>query len=174
MGQFFMTQILKCQIMLKFKNMNEKKTKKKVQVVVISRSETKREVLLLEFNSNKNRGPIGFQNITGSVEEGEVFKEAALREIAEEISIDLILEKAEIFDIQFDHSFQDRWDNEKTVIEKTFLCLLNQKPSITLSDEHQGYKWLIANQVLESDYTFPSNFMALKKALEFLEVSYRK
>ena len=65
-----MTQTLKCQIMLKFKNMRDKKIKKKVQVVVFSMDFdlglNSAQVLLLEFNSKNSQGPIGFQNITGS------------------------------------------------------------------------------------------------------------
>ncbi len=153
-----MTQILKCQIMLKFKNMSEKKIKKKVQVVVIFWG--KQEVLLLEFNSNKNQGPIGFQNITGSVEEGEDFLTAAKRELEEEIGV-----VQNVIDLEMEHSFKNRWDEDSLVVEKTFLCLLKTKPSIVISEEHQGYKWVNAHETKEADYTFPSNFLALKKAL---------
>ncbi len=149
--------------MLKFKNMSPNKIKKKVQVVVLFEDGIKHEVLLLEFNSQKNKGPVGFQNITGSVESGEDYSEAAARELAEEIGV---VEK--VVDINHEHSFVSRWDNVSTVIEKTFLCVFKQKPSVTISEEHQGFKWVDTAKVTEKDYTFSSNYLAFKKATLFL------
>lgn len=163
-----MTQTLKCQIMLKFKNMRDKKIKKKVQVVVFSIGHdfdlNLAQVLLLEFNSKNTHGPRGFQNITGSVEENESFIQAAKRELLEETGID-----SEVQDCLFDFTFTDRWNPETKCIEKLFLCLINpDRKQIQISHEHQSYKWVDIKSVQEMDYTFPSNFIAFHKALELV------
>lgn len=163
-----MTQTLKCQIMLKFKNMRDKKIKKKVQVVVFSIDQelapNSAQVLLLEFNTKNNQGPTGFQNITGSVEENESFSQAAKRELLEETGID-----SDILDCHFDFSFTDRWNKETECIEKIYLCVVSpENKKIQISNEHQSYKWVDINNIREIDYTFPSNFIAFNKAVELL------
>lgn len=168
-----MTQTLKCQIMLKFKNMRDKKIKKKVQVVVLSKDLdlglNSSQVLLLEFNSKNSQGPIGFQNITGSVEDNESFIQAAKRELLEETGID-----SEVLDCHFDFTFTDRWNNETECIEKLFLCVIKPEyKKIKISNEHQSYKWVDIKLIREIDYTFPSNFIALNKALELAGAKFK-
>ena len=148
-----MTQILKCQTMLKFINMNEKILKKKVQVVVIAES----SLLLFEFNHLIPNNYSGFQNITGSVEGDESFVEAAIRELEEEAGI-----VSEVIDIKVEFTFFDRWKND--CVEKVYLAFLNKKPAITLNDEHLFYKWVPLSDVELSDYRFPTNFEAFLAA----------
>lgn len=154
-----MTQILKCQIMLKFWNMSEEIIKKKVQVVVIA----ERLLLLLEFNNLRPNNYIGFQNITGEVEGVETFFDAAKREVLEEIGV----VPTEIIDLQVEYKFLDRW--KKNCYEKVFLCHLNRKPEIILSEEHLNFKWVDINGVEPSNYTFPSNYEAFLAAKKYLE-----
>jgi 8-oxo-dGTP pyrophosphatase MutT (NUDIX family) len=137
--------------MLKFLNMKEEFIKKKIQVVVIAED----SALFLEFNSKSKNGPQGFQNITGSVENGESFEEAAVRELQEEIGVKC----SQLSDLKMEFLFNDRWKNKCK--EKVFLCLLDKKPAIVLSEEHKSYKWILLSKVQKSDYTFPSNFEAL-------------
>lgn len=155
-----MTQVLKSQIMLKFLDMNEfagKKTREKVQVIVIAEG----DLLLLEFNTNERRNYHGFQNITGGVDAGETFIEAAHRELREETSVD-----AKVIELDMEYKYLDRWDHYVT--EKVFLCVLNKKPEVLISEEHKSFKWVPIQKVHASDFLFSSNFEAFEKALEYL------
>jgi len=127
--------------------------KQKIQIVTLAEN----QLLLLQFA--KFHGG-GFQNITGSVENDETFQQAAERELHEEIGL-----AKSVTDIGLTFSFKDRWGF--VVEEKVFLCELNKIPSITLSEEHQAYKWVPIEKVTIADFVFPTNFEAFKKALEF-------
>lgn len=156
-----MTQVLKCQIMLKFKDMkdfHQKKPKEKVQVVIIAEN----ELLLLEFNTNERHNYHGFQNITGGVENQETFGQAAKRELFEEIGVE-----AEVTPLDLQFNFVDRWDH--AITEKVFLCVLEKKPAVKISAEHKSFKWIPIAQVHVADYLFASNFEAFEKALEHLQ-----
>lgn len=156
-----MTQLLKSQIMLKFldmKDLHMKKTREKVQVIVIAQ----REVLLLEFNTNERHNYHGFQNITGGVDAGETFTVAALRELREETGVE-----ADVIELDLEFNFVDRWN--KSVREKVFLCLLKKKPDIRISEEHLSFKWVPLDLIHAGDYLFSSNFEAFLKAREYME-----
>lgn len=129
--------------------------KQKIQIVTIA----KQRLLLLQFAKFHNGG---FQNITGSVENKETFKQAADRELLEEIGV-----TGKPIDINHSFMFKDRWGFE--VEEKVFLCVFDEIPAITLSEEHQSYKWLPIEKVTLMDFVFPTNFEAFKKALEFIK-----
>jgi 8-oxo-dGTP pyrophosphatase MutT (NUDIX family) len=129
--------------------------KQKIQIVTIAEN----QLLLLQFAKMHNSG---FQNITGSVEQGETFLEAAQRELLEEIGL-----SNSLIDIQHEFYFHDRWGAD--VHEKVFLCLFEQIPPITLSEEHQSFKWILINNVTPLNFVFPTNFEAFQKALEFMK-----
>lgn len=129
--------------------------KQKVQVVTIAEN----QLLLLQFAKFHDEG---FQNITGSVEYDETFLEAARREMVEEIGI-----TDNVIDVDLSFHFHDRWGCD--VEEKVFLYNPPSKPVISLSEEHQSYKWVPVAEVKVSDFVFPTNFEAFKKALEFVK-----
>lgn len=153
-----MTQILKRQNMLKLFNMDNMKIKKKVQVVVIALD----EILLFEFNNTIPNNYVGFQNITGAVDEGEEYDVAAKRELFEEAGID-----ADVCELELKYEFVDRW--KKYCQERIYVCYLNEKPVVKLCPEHLNFKWVPYKSLTLSDYTFPSNFSAAKAAIRFLE-----
>jgi 8-oxo-dGTP pyrophosphatase MutT (NUDIX family) len=138
--------------MLKFYIMTGTKLKQKIQIVTIAEN----QLLLLQFAKFHNEG---FQNITGSVESGETFLEAAIRELHEETGI-----SGNLIDLQYEFTFHERWGAD--VHEKVFLCLLDKIPTITLSHEHQSFKWIPVSLVTPDNYVFPTNFEAFTKALE--------
>ena len=144
--------------MLKFWNMSRETRQKKVQVVVVAKS----DVLLFEFNNQIPNNYAGFQNITGGVEGDESFEEAAARELSEEAGI-----QASVIDLDIEFTFTGRWKNH--CIEKVFLCYLDQKPDVVLSEEHLFCKWVPFVDVQNSDYTFPTNFEAFLAAKKYVE-----
>ena len=127
--------------------------KQKIQIVTIAES----KLLLLQFAKYHNNG---FQNITGSVEAGETFSQAAQRELIEEIGV-----SHELVDISHTFQFTDRW--KFNVVEKVFLCQFDKMPEIKLSEEHKSSKWIPIEKVTPEDFVFPTNYEAFQKALEF-------
>ena len=131
--------------------------RQKVQIVVLVLYQDNFELLLLQ--TNQLRGAF-WQNITGAVEKGESSLAAAQRELQEETGIYLQnLQKLEI-----SWQFIDQY--QRAVLEECYLCLLDKKPTITLSDEHQNYQWKKSNQVQENDYRFFSNYQTFLTALK--------
>jgi 8-oxo-dGTP pyrophosphatase MutT (NUDIX family) len=127
--------------------------KQKIQIVTIAQN----QLLLLQFAKFHN---CGYQNITGSVENNETFREAAHRELEEEIGL-----CASLIDTNQQFEFLDRWGH--LVVEKVFLCELDEIPAITLSHEHKSFKWIPIELVTQKDFVFPTNYEAFQKALVF-------
>ena len=144
--------------MLKFRNMNEQSLKKKVQIIVMAED----EVLLFEFNDKIPGNYKGFQNITGAVEDEESFYEAAKRELIEEAGIN-----SDVIELDLKFEFFDRW--KRNCLEKIFLCHLYRKPEIVLNEEHEHFKWMPVKSVIDTDYTFFTNFQAFSAALAYLD-----
>lgn len=115
----------------------------------------------LVFRTNPERGSF-WQNVTGSVEEGETFEEAALREAQEESGL-AIEHIVDIEDLNLVHHFLDRW--KRKVEEHTFLIVLEGqwKPRLD-PHEHVDWKWLEINEVEDNCLEWPSNVEALEKA----------
>jgi 8-oxo-dGTP pyrophosphatase MutT (NUDIX family) len=132
--------------------------KQKVQVVTIAEN----QLLLLQFTEDRGSG---YQNVTGSVDFGEDFIQAAVRELVEEIGLH---ESANhVIDIGLTFHFHDRWKSD--VEEKVYLYNPVKKPVISLSPEHQSFKWVPIGEVTVAHFAFPTNYDAFKKAVEFLK-----
>ncbi len=135
--------------------------KKKVMVVVLAKGPNE-SLFLLQLQTNLKRG--GFwQNVTGSVEEGESFFDAALRELSEECKN---LRPDYLFEVDFEQTFIDR--NSKKVLEKTFAVVLGECQEVELSAEHQAYLWKNVKAVEQTDYLHPSNYDGFIKTLEHI------
>lgn len=130
---------------------------RKVQVTLIAMRQNKYYLLLLQ-TLNKNGG--FWQNVTGSVDEGESFKEGALRELFEETGIKKSqLEKFEKLDYEIE--FTDKWKRE--VLEKAYVGLINDTMEIVMCPkEHQAYKWVECSEVMEDDFKYLGNFEVFK------------
>ena len=125
---------------------------KKIQVVFLLPNE--RRYLL--FQVNEKRG--GFwQNITGSVEKNESFYEAALREINEETG--LFPDEYTLHDLKIEHRFRTR--HPRIICEKSFVATFEEKPIITLSDEHQACCWFHFHEMKNVNYGYERNFRSL-------------
>jgi 8-oxo-dGTP pyrophosphatase MutT (NUDIX family) len=134
--------------MLKFLDMNELRPKKKVQVVILFQD----EVLLLKLSEKRG----GFwQNVTGGVDKGEDFLEAAIRELFEETGIKAIVEE-----LPYEFNFDDRFGYHVT--ERAFCCRLLKKINPVLSDEHQDFKWQKLSETSVKDFKYPTNYKPLE------------
>lgn len=125
----------------------------KAQVVVYATQQNKKHILLLQTGSDRDGI---WQNVTGSIDAGESFEEGAKRELFEETAI-----RAEVISTNLEYRFFDRW--KKNVIEKVFYIQLDKIPVVTISEEHQNYKWVLVNEVTKDDFGYPSNFEAFLK-----------
>ena len=133
---------------------------KKIQVVCLFPNERK----YLLFKVNQQRG--GFwQNITGSVEKGESFTEAALREINEETG--LTTNEFKLYDINLEHRFRTR--HPRIIHEKSFVAAFTQKPKIILSDEHQSCCWYHFHEIKNIHYGYSSNFRSLIYGMSYVD-----
>jgi len=129
--------------------------KRKVQVVIIDKNEETPR--LLQFKTNALRG--GFwQNITGSVEEGETWEEAAVRELFEESGLKL----GPLTDLNFHFKFLIK--KEKTVEEHCFLALLTSAHVVQLSHEHDEFRYIPLEDVRPEHFGFASSYDAFLKA----------
>ena len=131
----------------------------KVQVIIFFQDTNHLEVLLLQ--TNNQRGAF-WQNITGSVEMNDSnLSYAAIREAKEETGINLPSV------IQLNHSFE--YHNSIRNInykEYIFYSVLNEKPIVQLSNEHQNYCWKNVLEVNQPDFKFESNYIGFCEALK--------
>lgn len=133
--------------------------KQKVQVVIFCLKT--QEVLLLQ--TNERRGQF-WQNVTGSVEKGESFEQAALRELQEETGI----QTASLQSLPYEIRYKTQKKGHD-VLEKTFLACLQQRPSIILDPgEHSQYQWRAFNAILASSYFYHCNYEAFLYAQKTL------
>lgn len=133
----------------------------KVQVVILRELNEKVEVLLLQ--TNPNRGQF-WQNVTGGKEANDTSNfDAAKREVKEETGIEL--DQNDLFDL--DKSFNYYDSNRNThYLEHIFMARVHTE-AITLSTEHQAYRWISANTIQSNNYKFESSFQAFLSALDF-------
>lgn len=129
---------------------------KKVQVVVFMNDKDRNYVLLLQ--TNQRRGKF-WQNITGGVDNGESFVDAAKRELKEETGIE-----SDVFETSLTFNFHDQWG--KDVSEKVFWTNSPTNSVSISSDEHLDYKWIEVDDVLKDSYKYPTNYEAFKECLK--------
>ena len=114
-------------------------------LVVIFAQETKR-VLMLQRRDD----PEFWQSVTGSVEEGETASQAAMREVKEEVAIDVASEQLTLIDCQrtvefeiFSHLRHRYAPGVVRNTESWFSLALPRERQIVFS-EHLTYQWLDA------------------------------
>lgn len=134
--------------MLKFYYMTKKELKRKVQVAILCNG----EILLLKL-SNKRGG--FWQNVTGGVDEGESFFEAATRELKEETEL-----QGQMNETNIELYFKDRFGYD--IVEKVFYVILPEKKMPQLSHEHEDFKWISLNDISEKDYGFMTNYEVVR------------
>ena len=136
--------------------------KRKAQVVIFCRDdEGKKHFLLLK--TNKKRGEY-WQNVTGSVEKNETYKQGALREAKEETGLsqkDII--KVRSTELCF--QFHDRWGRD--VKEKTFLIEVIKQFKVKIDpSEHCESMWIQQNQIKAQVFKHINNYLSVVYAME--------
>lgn len=100
-----------------------------------------------------------WQNVTGGVDDGESYEDAALREATEETG--LTQENiAKLSSLPLDFEFTDQWNND--VAEKIFAIECKTTWDISLDpSEHQNYRWIPETEITEKSVHYPTNYHAL-------------
>lgn len=83
----------------------------------------------------------------GKLDPGEDFDTALMRELKEEIGIDVSPYKKEVLFHKYFYFLG------KNIEIKFYKVLLNQKPNITLNNEHQDYLWIDPQEALSMNLT---------------------
>lgn len=134
---------------------------RKVQVWIsrVGKDGVRRFLLLL---TRPERGAF-WQPVTGSVEEGESFNDAALREAVEETGLSF---QAPPVDIGAGFEFDSRWTGP--CIEKGYALEADRDAEVRLApQEHVDSKWVTAVEALR-EVKFESNAAVLRVLLQRL------
>ena len=149
------------------------KQPRSVQVVLFARGEDKgREYLLLK-RVNQHGG--FWQSVTGSLEQDETHRQAAVREVREETGISC--REEELLDLHLTNKFPiaARWLPKYgpgvTHNEEVCFALQVEKGPVTLDTlEHEGYVWLAYETALAMVF-WQSNKEALRMTEQLLRRS---
>ena len=117
-----------------------------VSVLVVIYAEDTKRVLMLQRRDD----PDFWQSVTGSVEEGETASQAAMREVKEEVTIDVVSEQLTLKDCQrtvefeiFQHLRHRYAPGVERNTESWFCLALPHEREIVFT-EHLAYQWLDA------------------------------
>lgn len=107
--------------------------------------EVENYLLFLQKASNDIRHPDKWAPLGGKIHEGENHIQAAIREVKEEASVEVEANK-----IHFLAKFyikDERWD----FVYNMYRVCFAQRPIISISAEHQNYRWATLEEALELD-----------------------
>lgn len=128
--------------------MMNKVYKRPESVLVVIYSQASGRILMLKRNDD----PDFWQSVTGSLEEGESPKDTALREVHEEVGIDIVAEGLALVDLHYSvefeiyQQFRHRYAPDVTRnLEHWFLLALPHERQVVLT-EHSAYQWLDKSQ----------------------------
>ena len=113
----------------------------KVQGVMYCKENAKLEYLIIK-RCKKDGG--FWQGVTGTLEEGEKLKDCLIREIKEELGITYINNISEIKE-----TIQWAKKTGFIITEYVFLIEIDRNINITLSEEHDDYKWCDFNEAYQ-------------------------
>lgn len=136
--------------------------KRKAQVVIFYRDDADTKYFLL-LKTNKKRGEY-WQNVTGSVEKSESYKEGALREAFEETGL-LKKDILKTRNTELCFQFHDRWGRD--VKEKTFLIEVSKKFKVEIDpSEHCDFKWVCESDMKAKIFKHINNYLSVVYAME--------
>lgn len=126
------------------------KYKNPFSVLVVIYCEKSKRLLMLQRQDD----PTFWQSVTGTIEVGETPEQTALREVKEEIGVDIIAQNLSLYDckrqVKFEIFPQFRYKYAPNVTHNTehwFLLALPEEiePQLT---EHLAYQWLNVDQAI--------------------------
>lgn len=144
---------------------------RKVQVWIFS---SRGAPWFLLLKTTKERGAF-WQPVTGGVEEGETFTQAALREAHEETGF--VFRAETLIDLNYEFTFNRPSVGERAggqFLERCFALPLQIKADKSLpaprldSREHENYKWVSKQEAMDN-LRHPSNAESLKKLIQRIE-----
>ena len=119
-----------------------------VSVLVVIYAQDSKRVLMLQRRDD----PDFWQSVTGSLEAGETALQAAVREVKEEVDIDIALEQLTLVDCQrtveyeiFSH-LRHRYAPGITHNSEPWFCLALPHERQIVFSEHLAYRWVDAPQ----------------------------
>ncbi|MCC8374384.1 MULTISPECIES: dihydroneopterin triphosphate diphosphatase [Photorhabdus] len=125
--------------------------KRPESVLVVIYAFSSRRVLMLQRRDD----PDFWQSVTGSLDGDETPWETALREVQEEVGIDIIGENLELIDCRrslyyeiFTH-LRHRYAPGVTRNKEYWFCLALPEERECLLTEHQAYQWLDADKAVK-------------------------
>ena len=101
--------------------------------------------LLLKRSGMKDFAAGKWECVTGRVDQGESFDEAVVREVREEIGAEVATE----YILGTTHFYRGTAVPENELIGIIYLCTIANPAAITISEEHDEYRWLTGPQALE-------------------------
>lgn len=135
--------------------------KRKAQVVIFFLDEQRKKQFLL-LRTNKKRGEY-WQNVTGSVNAEESYKQGALREAIEETGL---REKniKKIHKTECNYQFHDRWGRD--VKEKLYVIHAKSEWEVKIDpSEHCDYKWVGEKDIKPRMLKHICNYLSLAYAI---------
>ncbi|MBB1201322.1 dihydroneopterin triphosphate diphosphatase [Enterobacteriaceae bacterium 89] len=122
--------------------------KRPVSILVVIYAQDTKRVLMLQRRDDPNF----WQSVTGSLEEGESASQAAVREVKEEVAIDVASEQLALIDCQrtvefeiFTHLRHRYAPGIERNTESWFCLALPHERSVEIS-EHLAWQWVAASE----------------------------
>ncbi len=128
-------------------------------------AETKK-YLLLRRSEQKDYAAGAWECVTGRVEQGESFEEALLREVNEELGVQVTA----IHLLGTTHFFRGLTTPDNELVGVIYLCSLAGSDLIHTSPEHSEYRWLDAEQAYQLLSSSDPSTQWLRRVLERAEV----
>jgi 8-oxo-dGTP diphosphatase len=104
-----------------------------------------KQYLLLRRSEQKDFGGGIWECVTGRVDQGEGFEDALLREVREELGVQVQVEHI----LGTTHFYRGSPSPENELVGVVYLCSLADPASIRISAEHTEFRWLPAAQAIE-------------------------
>ncbi len=140
--------------------MTKPRTRNQVEVIVFKRTKSGKYLFLMLLRSPERGG--FWQPVTGNVEVGESFENAALREVREELGIDNVIW---LIDTQYSYEF---FDNGMDQFEKIFGAEVAEDQEVRLSSEHTKCCWVSKDRAINDYLKYPGNKEGLRRLFDKL------
>ncbi len=129
------------------------------KVVVGSVIENKGRFLILKRNSKEEFFPNKWELPSGKVEFGEEPDKALVREVLEETGLQTI----HFVPFKCTHYIIEKPEKKRHTVQILYLATVAQPSKITLSEEHDDYKWITSEELKKLD-TFDDMNVILNEA----------